>query len=80
MKVKELRTILKTQRYPKIIAEKRIEEALAVPQEQLRSKKLKNNNDILSFISICNPNSSNLFPKEKYMETFKTQNFKQNIC
>ena len=51
MKVKELRIILKTQRYPKIIAEKRIEEALAMPQEQLKCEQFKNKDDVLSSIS-----------------------------
>ena len=40
MKLNELRTFLKTQKYPKMVVEKRIEKALAIPQEQLRSKKL----------------------------------------
>ena len=35
MKLKELRTILKTQKYPKMVVEKGIEKALAIPQEQL---------------------------------------------
>ena len=39
MKLKELRTILKTQKYPKMVAEKGIEKALTIPQEQLRSEK-----------------------------------------
>ena len=37
MKLKELRTILKTQKYPKMVVEKEIGKALAIPQEQLRS-------------------------------------------
>ena len=41
MKLKELRTILKTQKYPKTVVEKGIEKALAIPQEQFRSKKIK---------------------------------------
>ena len=41
MKLKELRTILKTQKYPKIFVEKEIEKALVIPQEQLRNEKLK---------------------------------------
>ena len=38
MKLKELKAILKTQKYPKMVVEKRIEKALAIPQEQLRSE------------------------------------------
>ena len=33
MKLKELRTIFKTQKYPKMVVEKGIEKSLAVPQE-----------------------------------------------
>ena len=47
MKLKEPRTILKTQKYPKMVVEKRIEKALAIPPEQLRSEKLKNKDDVL---------------------------------
>ena len=43
--------------------EKRIEKALAIPQEQFRSEKLKKKDDILPFISTYNPNNSNTFPK-----------------
>ena len=50
-KLKELRTILKTQKYPKMVVEKEIEKALAIPQEQLRSEKMKKKDDILPFIS-----------------------------
>ena len=46
-----------------MVVEKRIEKALAIPQEQLRSEKLKQKDDILPFISTCNPNNSNVFPK-----------------
>ena len=33
MKLKELRTIFKTQKYPKLVVEKGIEKSLAIPQE-----------------------------------------------
>ena len=46
MKLKELKTILKIQKYPKKVVEKGIEKALAIPQEQLRSEKLKNKDGI----------------------------------
>ena len=59
MKLKEVRTILKTQKYPKMSIEKGIEKALLIPQEQLRSEKLKNNN-ILPFRCKYNPNNSNV--------------------
>ena len=71
MKLKELRTILKTQKYPKMVIEKEIKKALAIPQEQLRSEKLKKKDDILPFISTYNPNNSNVFPKGKYVESSK---------
>ena len=48
--LKELRTILKTQKYPQIVITKiknRIEKVLAIPQEHFRTKKLKSNDDIL---------------------------------
>ena len=70
MKLKELRTILKTQKYQKMVVEKRIEKALAIPQEQLRSEKLKKTDNILPFISTYNPNNRNVFLKvREYMET-----------
>ena len=52
MKLQKLRTILKTEHYPKLVVERRSEKALTIPQEQLRSKKLKNNDDVLAFLSI----------------------------
>ena len=63
MRLTELRTILKTQKYPKMVVEKGIEKALAIPQKQLRSEKLKKKDDILPFISTYNPNNPNVFPK-----------------
>ena len=51
MKLKELKTILKTQKYPKMVVKKGIERALAIPQKQLRSTKVKKKDDILPFIS-----------------------------
>ena len=62
MNVKELRTILKTLKYPEMVAEKGIEKALAIPQDQLRSEKVKND-DILPFISTRNSNNWNVFPR-----------------
>ena len=76
MKLKELKTILKSQKYPKMVVEKRIEKALAVPQEQLTSEKLKKKDDILPFISTYNPNNPNVFPKvreiDRNLQTSKT--------
>ena len=69
MKLKELRTILKTQLYPKMVVEKGIERALAIPQEQLRSEKLKND-DILSLISTYNPKNPNMFSKVKEINEY----------
>ena len=63
MKLKEIKAILKTQKYPKMVVEKGIEKALAIPQKQLRSEKLKKKDDILPFISTYNPNNPNVFPK-----------------
>ena len=40
IKLMELRTLLETQKYPKMIVEKRIEKVLAIPQKQLRREKL----------------------------------------
>ena len=61
--IKELRTILKTRKYPKMVVEKGIEKAIAIPQEQLRSEKLRKKDGILPFISTHNPNNPNMFPK-----------------
>ena len=63
MKRQEVRIILKTEQYPKVAVEIRIEKALAIPQYQLRSEKLKNNDDILPFITTYNPNNPNVFLK-----------------
>ena len=63
MKLKELRMIWITQKYLKVIVEKTIEKALAIPQEQLRNEKLNNNDDIFSFISTSYLINSNVFPK-----------------
>ena len=49
MKLKELRTISKTQKYSKKVVEKGIEKAVSIPREQLRSENLKNNESILPF-------------------------------
>ena len=73
MKLKEQRTVLKTQKYPKMFAEKGIEKALTIPQEGPRSEKLKNKDDILLFISTYNPNNPNMFPKvRKIYENLQT--------
>ena len=59
-----------------MVVEKGIEKALAVPQEQLRSEKLKKKDDILLFISTYNPNNPNVFPKVmkayRNLQTLKT--------
>ena len=62
-KLKELRTVSKTQKYPKMVVGKGTEKALAILQEQLRSEKLKKKDDILQFISTYNLNNPNAFPK-----------------
>ena len=73
MKLKVLRTILKTQKYLKMVVEKGIEKAVTIPQEQLRSEKLKKKVNILPFISTYNPNNPNLFPKVREIyENFQT--------
>ena len=48
-----------------MVVKKEIKKALAIPQEQLRSEKLKKKDNILPFISTYNPNNPNVFPKEK---------------
>ena len=76
MKLKKLRTILKTQKYPKMVVEKVTEEALAIPQGQLRSQKQKKRGNILPFISTYNPNNPNVFRKvreiHRNLETSRT--------
>ena len=79
MKLKELRTILKTQKYPKMVVEKGIEKALAIPQEQLRSEKLKKKDDILPFIATYNPNNPNVFLKGNIWKPPNLENFRQYI-
>ena len=46
-----------------MVVEKGIEKGLVVPQEQLRSEKLKKIDEILPFISTYNPNNPNVFSK-----------------
>ena len=65
LKLKEVTTILKTQKYPKVVFDKGIEKALAVPQEQLRSENLKKKDHVLPFISTYYPNNLNVLPKER---------------
>ena len=55
--------MLKTQKFPTMVNEKGTEKTLAFPQGQLRSEKLKNNDDILQFISTYNTNNPNTFLK-----------------
>ena len=78
MKLKELRTILKTQIYPKMVVEKGIGKALTILQEQLRSEKLKKKDDILPFISTYDPNNPNVFPKVREIYG-NLENSRQNI-
>ena len=63
LKLKELRTILKPQKYPKLVIEKGIEKDLAIRQEQLRTEKLKNIDNILPFGSKFNLIILNCFQK-----------------
>ena len=64
MKLQELRMILKTQQYPKMVVEIGIKKSLATPQEQLPSEKLKNSDDFTEvLISTYNPNNPNVLPK-----------------
>ena len=63
MKLKELKAFLKSQKHPKMVDEKGIEKALAIPYEQLRSEKLKKKDSILPFISTYNPNDPNVLTK-----------------
>ena len=67
MKIKELRTILKIQKYQKLVVQKGIEKALAIPRQQLMSEKLKSKVDILPFISTFNPNNPTVFLKIRKM-------------
>ena len=78
MKLKELRKILKTQKYQKMIVEKGIEKALTIPQVQLKSEKLKKKDNILPFISTYNPNNPNVFPKENIWKPRNLENVRQN--
>ena len=75
IKLWELRTILKTQKYPKLVVKMGIEKALSIPQEE-RTEKLTNNKDILPFVPTYNPNNQNVFLKvrEIYgnLQIFKT--------
>ena len=52
LKHKELRTILETQKYLKIVVEKGIEKALAIPQQELRSETEKERRYFAIYISI----------------------------
>ena len=62
MKLKELRTILNTQKYPKMVVEKGIEKVSQFPRSNLEVKNWKRKNS-LPFISTYNPNNPKAFPK-----------------
>ena len=49
--------------YSKMVVDKEIEKCLKIPQEQLRSPKLKNKDDVLPFISTCSHIHPNVFSK-----------------
>ena len=49
--------------YSKMVVDKEIERVLKIAQEQLRSPKLKNKDDVLPFISTCNHIHPNVFSK-----------------
>ena len=63
LKLKELRAILKTQKYPETVVENGIEKTLAIPQGHTRKEKLKKKYDTLPFISTYNHNNPNVLPK-----------------
>ena len=52
LKYKELKTILETQKYLKIVVEKGIGKALAIPQQELRSETEKERRYFAIYISI----------------------------
>ena len=59
-----------------MIVEEGIEKGLAIPQEQRRSEKLKNDDNILPFIFTHNPNNLNAFSKVREIYgTSKPQKF-----
>ena len=49
--------------YSKMVVDKEIEKVPNIPQEQLKSPKLKNKDDVLLFISTCNHIHPNVFSK-----------------
>lgn len=60
-----------------MVIEKEIGKAFAISQEQRRTEKLKNIDDILPFGSKYNPNSSKVFPNIQKLQNLKIF---QNIC
>ena len=76
IKFKEQGIIFKTQKKTitttkktnkQMFIEKRMEEAFAFPQEQIKIEKLKNNDDMLPFVPKYNHDNSNLLPKLREM-------------
>ena len=61
-KLKELKTVLKKQKYPLKVIEKGIEKACAIPMEVLRSEKQPKKEKIVPFILTFNPNNTNIYP------------------
>ena len=51
-KIKELQTILKTEKHPKMIVEKSIEKALTIAREEIRRVKLKKRRYFIIYIYI----------------------------
>ena len=62
---RDLKDVYRNERreYSKMVVDKEIEKVLKIPQEQLKSPKLKNKDDVLPFISTCNHIHPNVFSK-----------------
>ena len=69
-RLKELKEILESQKYPNDLIDVGIFKALNIPQTELRTTKEKKKEKSLAFISTYNPNNQNIFPKIK--EAFNT--------
>ena len=62
-----------------MVIEKGIKKALAIPMEQLRNEKLKNNADILPFVTTYNLINSKAFLKLRNLE-YQPVNLKRLLC
>ena len=69
--IHELKSNLKKYEYPETLIENRIQKAIEIQQETLRTPIEKNNKNVLPFITTHNPNNPNIFHAIKSIYIYK---------